>query len=171
MLRDPTVVFLDTETTGLDRQAEIIDIGIVDVHGRVLMDTLVRPRRAIPADASAIHGIFDRHVAGAPCWEEVYAHVATVLRGRRVVVYNAAFDRRLVEQCCAMVGLEVVACAWQCSMRRYAEYAGERTGWGRGYRTHKLERAAAAFGIPPGGHRARADADVCRQVVHGMALG
>jgi hypothetical protein len=62
------------------------------------------------------------------------------------------------------------ACAWECAMLGYAKYVGERSPWGRGYRWHKLDKAAAAFGIPPGSHRALADADVCRRVVHRMAM-
>jgi DNA polymerase-3 subunit epsilon len=39
-------VFLDLETTGLDpRTDEILEIGILDDAGRVLLDSLVRPER------------------------------------------------------------------------------------------------------------------------------
>ena len=41
-------LYLDTETTGLGRSAEIVDICIVDDAGQVLVDTLVRPRFPIP---------------------------------------------------------------------------------------------------------------------------
>ena len=36
-------LILDTETTGLDAHDEVIQLGIVDMHGNVLLDTLVRP--------------------------------------------------------------------------------------------------------------------------------
>ena len=170
-VRDPSTVFLDTETTGLDARAEIVDIAVVDRDGRVLLDTLVRPLRVIPADASAIHGIRDHHVADAPGWEEVFREVSTMLRDRRVIVYNASYDRRIIHQCCEAQRLAPPACAWQCAMQRYAEFAGVRTAWGRGLRRHKLDVAAQAFGIAPGGHRARADADVCRRLVLRMAYG
>jgi len=171
VVRDPGTVFLDTETTGLDARAEIIDIAIVDLDGRTLLDTLVRPRARIPAEASAIHGIRDHHVAGAPWWGDVYGEVLALLTDRRIVVYNASYDRRILHQCCDAHLLPPPQCAWECAMQRYAEYAGERSQWGRGFRRHKLEVAAGVFGIAPGGHRARADADVCRQVVQQMALG
>ena len=94
-----------------------------------------------------------------------------LLTDRRVIVYNASYDRRMVQQCCDANLLLPPVCAWECAMQRYAEYAGERSQWGRAFRRHKLEVAAGAFGIVPGGHRARADADVCRQLVQRMALG
>jgi DNA polymerase III epsilon subunit-like protein len=44
--RPVRTVFLDLETTGLDpRTDEIVEIGILDEDGRVLLDTLVRPVR------------------------------------------------------------------------------------------------------------------------------
>jgi DNA polymerase-3 subunit epsilon len=171
VVRDPGTVFLDTETTGLDGRAEIIDIAIVDLAGLTLLDTLVRPQARIPAEASAIHGILDHHVAGAPRWRDVYGEMLSLLTDRRVVVYNASYDRRMVHQCCDAHSLLPPECIWECAMQRYAEYVGERSQRGRGCRRHKLEVAAGAFGLAPGGHRARADADVCRQVVQRMALG
>ena len=62
---DATPVFLDTETTGLNDLAEIVEISILDDDGLVLLDTLVRPRRPIPADAIRIHGIRNEMVAEA----------------------------------------------------------------------------------------------------------
>jgi len=49
-------VILDTETSGLDSRAEIVEIAVVDTDGRVLVNTLVKPSRPIPPDVSAIHG-------------------------------------------------------------------------------------------------------------------
>ncbi len=71
VVADPRAVFLDTETTGLGPDAEVIDVAVIDVLGRVLLDTLVHPRGHIPPDASRIHGIYAHHVAGAPSWGEV----------------------------------------------------------------------------------------------------
>lgn len=167
---DPDVLFLDTETTGLGGRAEIVDIAVVDWHGRVLMDTLICPTCSIPREASRIHGIFDHHVAHAPAWHQVHAKLMSILAGRRVVVFNAAYDQKMIRQCCSQFRLATPGCAWECAMLAYAEYVGERSEWSRGYRWHKLEKAATVFGIVPGGHRARADADVCRQVVHRMAM-
>jgi DNA polymerase-3 subunit epsilon len=170
-VRDPDVVFLDTETTGLGAHAEIVDIAVIDRDGGVLMDTLVCPTRSIPREASKIHGILDHHVAHAPGWNQVHLELLSILRDRRVIVFNAAYDQKMIRQCCSQFRLIPPSCAWECAMLAYAEYVGERSEWGRGYRWHKLEKAASAFGITPGGHRARADAEACRQVVLRMAMG
>lgn len=36
-------LILDTETTGLEEHAEIVEIAVIDYTGAVLLETLVRP--------------------------------------------------------------------------------------------------------------------------------
>lgn len=59
-------VILDTETTGLDTMAEIVEISIIASDGHVLLDTLIRPSNPIPPAATAIHHISDLMVVAAP---------------------------------------------------------------------------------------------------------
>src|SRR5687768_16062348 len=68
IIADPSTVFLDTETTGLGRDAEAVEVAVVGVDGSIVLDTLVRPAQPIPPEASAIHGILDVHVDAAPGW-------------------------------------------------------------------------------------------------------
>jgi len=171
LLSLPDVVFLDTETTGLDGRAEIVEIAVLDVSGAVLLETLVRPSGQIPREVIAIHGITDDLVAGAPRWPEVYPLLTQVLAERTIVVYNAAFDERILAQTNARHGLPPAASGWHCAMQGYAAWAGQRHARYGGFRWHKLDVALAAFGHTPApdAHRARADADACRLVMHGMA--
>ena len=68
-LTRPLVVF-DLETTGLDPQADrVVEIALLRASpaARPLRDCLVlHPGRPIPAAATAVHGLTDAHVAGAP---------------------------------------------------------------------------------------------------------
>lgn len=163
-------IFLDTETTGLGLGAEIIDLGVVDLHGNALIDTLIAPRTPIPPETTNVHGIVDADVIGAPIWTEVYPVLAELLRHRPVVVYNADFDRRMIAVCCAADGIEGEAGEWHCAMRQYAVWAGIRSSHRRRrYRLHKLGDALAAFDLPPGNHRALSDAMACRRLVLALA--
>lgn len=162
-------VFLDTETTGLGASAEIVDVAVISASGEVLVNALVKPGRRIPVEATQIHGIRDEDVAFAPSWEEVIPLVRSVLLDRLVVVYNVGFDRTIVQQCCDRCGVVMPRATWQCAMKAYAAYRQEPSRGRSGFRWHRLPDAAAAFGLVPGGHRARADAEVCRQVVAAMA--
>ena len=64
-------LFFDTETTGLGSNAEIVEVGVVDAVGKTVLESLVRPRRRIPSDAIAVHGISNEMVRDAPTWAEV----------------------------------------------------------------------------------------------------
>ena len=126
--RRSDVLYLDTETTGLGETDEIVDIAVIDNDGRVLLDTLVKPRRPIPAGATAIHRIADHDVVGAPSWPEVYPVLLDALSGHHhVVVFNADFDRRLIQQSCAAHRLAPPVTRWHCAMKQYAAFVGDRT--------------------------------------------
>jgi len=91
-------IFLDTETTGLDPRAEIVEIALIDYDGAVLLDSLVKPTRRIPWDATRVHNISNEMVADAPTWAELWPHAQALLAGRRVGIYNAEFDLRMIQQ-------------------------------------------------------------------------
>lgn len=157
-------LFIDTETTGLDRLAEIVEISVIDHFGDVVLDSLVRPMRRIPADVIRVHGITNEMVRDAPTWAEVWPQVEGVLKERFVGVYNAEFDLRMMRQSHRSNGM-----AWQfrdnrffCIMKLYAQFRGA-------YRWQKLEEAGRQCGISlPNTHRAKDDALLARAVLQHM---
>lgn len=170
VMADPTTLFLDTETTGLGPDAEICDLAIVDREGGVVLDTLVRPERPIPAEATAVHGITDADVAGALPWSEVYWIVRMVLAGKRVVIYNADYDTGVLHTRSLACDLTPLAFPFSCAMRAFADFAGAPGRYPGQHRWHKLGEACALVGIDPGhSHRALADALACRDLVAAMA--
>lgn len=166
---DAGAIFLDTETTGLDDHAEIIEISLMAASGDVLLDTLVCPQSRIPPDAQAVHGISNAMVADAPQWPDVCRLLLEIIDGRRIVVYNAEFDFRMVSQMNGRHRLSHNLSAWQCAMQQYSGFAGVWHARYGNFRWHRLDDAVAQFGHPPGGHRALADARACKLVVDGMA--
>ena len=106
------VLFLDTETTGLTTQDQIIEIAIVDQIGKVLLNTLINPGRVpINPHAEAAHGITASMLRGAPSLADLWPQIRSILSGNRVVIYNAKFDRRFFPDNLACAGL--VECAMQ----------------------------------------------------------
>ena len=67
-------MFLDFETTGLGtrRKDEIVEIGIVDASGAIIMEQLVHPvERKTWKSAQKIHGISPEDVARSPTFDEL----------------------------------------------------------------------------------------------------
>jgi DNA polymerase III epsilon subunit-like protein len=154
-------VYLDTETTGLDgRRDRIVEIAIVGEQGDTLLNTLVNPGIPIPPAASRIHGITDSMVRSAPSFDTLWPRILQLLRGNRIVIYNAGFDRKFFPDqltCAAEI---------QCAMQAYAELRGERTNKRGGFRWSKLTEAATHIGYDWSNpaHRALGDALACRGV-------
>ena len=105
------VLVIDLETTGLDvRTDRVVSIGAVRAMGeRVfrgeLVDLVVDPGRPIPRLATAIHGITDAMVAGAPRFAETWAEVAGLFRDRVAVGHNVGFDLAVLRAEIARAGL------------------------------------------------------------------
>jgi DNA polymerase-3 subunit epsilon len=170
-LARPGVVFLDTETTGLGQAAEVCEIAIIDRAGAVLLEQRIRPVQPIPSEATRVHGISDADVADCPTWADIAPTLARVLHQRPVVVYNAAYDLRLMAQSAQRHGLPPPLGNALCAMLLYAEHHGERDDLRGGYRWQKLGAAARQLGLalPPDLHSARADAALTRQLLVLMA--
>lgn len=174
VMADPTTVFLDTEATGLLKdKPDVIDIAIIAVGGEVRLNTLIRPTQLIPEESTKIHGITDEMVRGAPDFVEVYDDLLWQFSGQRIVVWNADFDFAAINgQCYRMWHLPPFPGPWHCAMKAYGAFVGELSKYAKkptDWRYWKQDDAAAAFGIERGGHRAAADAEVCRRIVLAMA--
>lgn len=165
--REP--LFFDTETTGVDNVAEIVEVGIVDSNGELVFESLVRPSRPISPDAAAVHGISDEVVQSAPTWAEVFPEIRQLFQGKHVGIFNSGFDLRMMRQSHQQSGL-----AWQkvggkafCVMKIYSQYHKNRTGitkW------QSLQNAGRQCGIDlPNSHRATDDARLTCAVFRHMA--
>ena len=154
-------LFIDTETTGFSNDDVVIEIGVVDLQGNILFESLFKPSMPIPPGAMAVHGITDSMVVDAPTWKETWPALEKVLDGRLVGMYNADFDLRMMKQTHSRYWLNWSLDDKQffCVMKLYAAFYGEVSGYGKSFRFHKLEAAGADCGIPlPNSHRAVDDA-------------
>lgn len=161
-------IVLDTETTGLGSDAEIVEIAIVAPDGAVLMNQLIKPTSAlIEAEAAAIHGIDDTMIEQAPSFLVAWPQIHDIINGTEVIVtYNADFDRRMLKQSARAAGLHaffgesaetlakhsqaepkyILPARWTCCMQMYAVGFGERR-YGGGRKWMGLSRAITAQGM------------------------
>ena len=172
--REP--VYLDTETTGLNNTAEVCDIAVVNHDGEILLDTLVKPTKQIPAAATRIHGISNSDVAHAPSFVDILPQLADVLNGRFLLIHNASYDLRILEQSARLHDQDLYCHInyedFYCAMELYAQFYGEWNDYHENYRWQKLADAARQCNIIFHArtlHRARADAEITRQVIQHIA--
>jgi DNA polymerase-3 subunit epsilon len=117
-------VIFDTETTGFDPDDEIIQIGIINQAGDVVLEQLVKPIKTVAN--SQYHGITNEMLADAPTFPEVYEQIKVTLGDKTVVAYNYATDSRMLEQVCRKHGLDpILPSATHCAMEEYAAFNGD----------------------------------------------
>lgn len=164
---DQKPLFFDSETTDLN--GEIVELCILDTDGAVLLNTFISPTSPISDGARAVHRISDDMLAGAPSFAEVAPDAAALLLSRPAIAYNASFDT-------ARIGTSLKAHAlplWEHpsgaywgldALALYSRFAGVN-----GRRSLSYAAGACNLSIPEGLHRARADAELCRLLVHFIA--
>ena len=164
-------VYLDTETTGLNKNDEIVEIAIIDADGSLLLDELVKPKKMIPQDAYRIHGIDNAMVATARSWPLLWPLVREILINRPIGIYNVEFDLRLMRQ-----SFDAYNLPWKDTLNTFdilllfARFYGEWDSYRRSFRFQSLENAAKYLGLPVSSlHRAKDDAQLTRAVLHAIA--
>jgi DNA polymerase III epsilon subunit-like protein len=191
LLRSGDFVVWDTETTGLEDDAKIVSIGIVDgISGATLVDTLINPGVPIPWEATDIHKITDEMVRDAPSFPDVFPAIRRALLNRRWVIYNSEYDTARLRYECDRYGLLHPSAApllrewgWRtadflyeardvwCAMHLYAWHYGAWSDYHGNYKWQKLVNAADDLNIPnPNAHNALADALTVRALIHKLAL-
>ncbi|MDQ2683018.1 MAG: 3'-5' exonuclease, partial [Chloroflexota bacterium] len=135
------VLYLDTETTGVRYGIDdIVDIGIVNRHGQIVMDQLVRPSLPITGETESIHGISNRMVRTAPTLPEIWPEVRRLVAGKILVSYNADFDEQMLFGAAERRSLPPASPArWDCAMEAFAAFNGELSHHRPGFRWINLE--------------------------------
>jgi DNA polymerase III epsilon subunit-like protein len=156
------VCFLDTETTGTQPGRDrTVQVGIVRFErGEVVgsVSSFINPGIPIPEAATAIHGITDVAVQGAPTLGEYFerADVMRLLAEAQYGAYNQAFDRQFVPP----IG-EDWAYPWVDPLPLVRKVDKFAPGKGR----HRLEAACARHGVAlTEAHSAEADARAAGQL-------
>ena len=87
---------IDVETTGFSPVDDrIVEVACVCVDGEQIVDrwaTLVDPEMPIPPRTTAVHGITDAMVGGAPAIDRALMQLKERVAGRPIVAHYARFD-------------------------------------------------------------------------------
>jgi DNA polymerase-3 subunit epsilon len=160
LLQKEDCVILDTETTGL-YDAEIVEISMIDMNGKTLMNQLVNPGIAIPQEVINIHGINDSMVAAQPTILELWDEITKIVSDKHLLIYNASFDLGIlkgIQYRNKLIKLNYSACT--CIMCLYAVFNQEWSEYHKDYKWQPLM----------GGHRALGDCIATLDVIKEMAV-
>jgi DNA polymerase III epsilon subunit family exonuclease len=97
LISEIPLVFLDTETTGLNPRYgdRMVEIALARFRGDVMEDyyvTLLNPGRPMSPGAARIHGITDDDVREAPRFADIIPPLRAALADVVIVAHNAPFD-------------------------------------------------------------------------------
>lgn len=167
---DTEVAVLDTETTGLERDARITELAVVIVSlpsGQIVRRAaqLVDPGAPIPAMVSRLTGITDAMCAGKPTLGDLWPKIVAAVGDRPVVAHNASFDRGRLEYELDRAFLGRPAWRWWCS-----KALARRVLPGRD--TYSLQPLTTALGVARGtAHRALGDCLTTAALLTHLARG
>ena len=94
-------VVFDLETTGLDKDAKIIEIGAAKIENGIItetFETLVNPGIPIPAGATAVNHITDEMVENSPKFEAIAHDFFKFTRGASLVAHNIGYDFPILQR-------------------------------------------------------------------------
>ena len=109
-LHKPLCIF-DLETTGTNiGKDRIVEICILKVNPDVSRESktwLINPEMPIPAEASAVHGIYDKDVENAPTFKEAAPKIMKMLSGADLGGFNSnRFDVPLLAEELLRAGID-----------------------------------------------------------------
>ena len=94
------MIVLDIETTGFShRKDKIIEVAAIKIsRGKILdsFSSVVNPKIPLPSKITQLTGITEREVSSAPTFKEISSDLYNFMRGRRIIGYNVAFDKRFL---------------------------------------------------------------------------
>jgi DNA polymerase III subunit epsilon len=155
-------VILDTETTGLGKTDEIVQVAVIDLDGNVLFNENIKPTRKkrMSQEAVAIHGLTMKALSPCRTFAELAEPLERAIGGKTVIAYNALFDGRMYAQTLKLAGGYLHRGDWADIMDEYAKYVGEWDDYHQNYRWQRL---------PGGTHSALGDCQATLELLRKMA--
>lgn len=132
------ILFADTETTGMSRDREVIELGVVDLRGNILLNQRFLTYLPIHYKATEVHGITNSMLIRCPHPCSVAEQVREIFKDKIVIFYNKSFDVTGMEN--SFEGFSNQTRNIHCMLKAYREY--NRTGL-----SNKLMDACRRHGV------------------------
>jgi DNA polymerase-3 subunit epsilon len=163
-------LILDTETTGLDESARVIEVAAIgfDLMLGCATSSFSTLLRSDSNESEGVNGIPVAALVEAPEPADVWAHIARRAANSDVILaHNADFDRRMVQRSCPEQGplSALLGRPWCCTMRHVDWLHGKR-GMSLVNRGMSLVNLVLAHGLGVAtAHRAMADCEMIARLL------
>lgn len=132
-------LYIDTETTGLSQDDELLCVSILDDNDICLFHSLIKPRKHKTWEsAMAVHGITPNMVRHAPYFSDIKRYLFDICREQDVVAYNMVFDSRFLNTV-------LKESRQHCCMNEYSKHVGIWIEEEHRYKRHKLIDAVCSI--------------------------
>ena len=91
-------VVIDTETTGMTADDEVIELAVVDMDGTVLYDSTFCPVTEVNRFASAVNHLTNDCLCDSPKFADEWDKIKALIGNRKILAHNAKFDKRAIKQ-------------------------------------------------------------------------
>lgn len=152
---------IDFETTNRveDRRATEVAVAVLDAEFRVVatFESIVNPRTKVYQESLGYSRLTQLEIDSAPTFEQLWPAIAPLLSGNLLVMHNSDFDRGVLSNEFAAMGLEEELPPAVCTLKASQRILPGRPKPG-GY---KLENLAKDLGFTaPDAHQAMVDVDM-----------
>jgi DNA polymerase III epsilon subunit-like protein len=159
VLAFPNLAFLEVDTDGLHRDADILRIVLVDRSGTPLYAQLFKPRRPLIHQTTHLTAIHQEMVEDAPLLADAWEQIASAFTGRYVLSYNLEFDQTKLHENAERYSLSPLTVIGACLMQQAQAYAGS-------YAYPKLATLCTNIGFPLPEHPHQTAFDRVRGQIH-----
>lgn len=97
-LNNTDYLIIDTETTGLQKDDEVIELAIIDFTGQELYHSLYEPQKEVHWAASKVSKLTKKKLVGSSKFSDEWSRIVGLIGNKKLIAHNATFDCQLIRQ-------------------------------------------------------------------------
>jgi DNA polymerase-3 subunit epsilon len=91
-------VVVDTETTGLGQNDEVVELSVLDSNANELYHSFFEPKVEVNYQAAQVTGLTNEKLVGQPKFADEWPKIKEAIGAHLIAGHNLQFDRRLMQQ-------------------------------------------------------------------------
>ena len=91
-------VVIDTETTGMTANDEVIELAVVDMDGTVLYDSTFCPITEVNPFAASVNNLTNDCLCSSPKFTDEWDKIKSFIGNKKILAHNTKFDQRIIKQ-------------------------------------------------------------------------